>query len=228
MGGLAEILKSQPWTVHLSYALVAIAFAMPKLYWLRVVAILGFLLQALYLALTTSGLYTDIQWALIFVLVNLAMLTRMTMAKSLELPVAERALLRRVLPSLTDPQLARLASAGARREIAAGEQLTQQGASVDRLYFLLGGAADVAIDGVEVARVSSGGFVGEMSFLTGNPASATVRMAFAGAALVFPRGALERLFARDEEMRAAFQTLIGADLADKMSRANQALRQRAG
>lgn len=228
MGGLADILKSQPWTVHLSYALVAIAFAMPKLYWLRVVAVLGFLLQALYLALTTSGLYTDIQWALIFVLVNLAMLARMTMAKSLELPVAERALLRRVLPSLADAQLARLASAGERREIPAEEQLTQQGAPVDRLYFLLGGAADVAIDGVDVARVSSGGFVGEMSFLTGNPASANVRMVFAGAALVFPRGALERLFARDEEIRAAFQTLIGADLADKMSRANQALRQRAG
>lgn len=228
MGDLAEFLKSQAWTVHLSYALVAIAFALPRLYWLRVVAILGFLLQALYLALTTSGLYTDIQWALIFVLINLAMLARMTMARSLELPPADRALLRRVLPGLADPQLARLVAVAERREIAAGDELTLQGAAVDRLYFLLGGAADVAIDGVEVARVSPGGFVGEMSFLTGNPASATVRMAFAGAALVFRRAELERLFSRDEEMRAAFQTLIGADLVDKMSRANQALRQRAG
>lgn len=227
MAGLAEFLKTQPWTVHLSYAVLAIAFAMPRMYWLRIVAIVAFLLQALYLALTTSGLYTDIQWALIFVLINLAMLVRLTIAKSDALAPPERALMRRVLPSLADPQLARIAGCGDRREVAAGEQLTLQGASVDHLYFLLDGAADVAIDGIDVARVSAGGFVGEMSFLTGQPASATVRMAFPGVALVFRREALERVFTRDAETRTAFQTLIGADLAEKVGRANRALRERA-
>ena len=228
MSGLAEFLKSQPWTVHLSYGLVAIAFAMPKIYWLRIVAVVGFLVQALYLSLTASGLVTDVQWALIFILINLAMLARLTFVTSDHLPPAERTLMRRVLPSLADTQLARLAGCGERRALPAGEQLTLQGAAVDRLYFLLDGAADVAIDGVDVARVAAGGFVGEMSFMTGQPASATVRMAFPGAALVFERASLDRVFSRDDETRAAFHSLIGADLAEKIGRANRALRERAG
>ena len=218
MEALSQFFTANAVWVHLSYAILAAAFLMRSLYWLRVLAIAAFLTQAVYLALTTSGLYTDIQWAFVFVAINLAQLALLTRQKSQSLPPAERAMLRRVLPSLSDSQLARFCGAAERREIAAGEPMTRQGAPVERLYFLLSGAADVAIDAVDVARVSAGSFIGEMSFLTGRPASADV----------FEKNALDSALARDEDLRSAVQTLIGADLAEKVARGNRTLRERLG
>jgi CRP-like cAMP-binding protein len=228
MEALSQFFTANAVWVHLSYAILAAAFLMRSLYWLRVLAIAAFLTQAVYLALTTSGLYTDIQWAFVFVAINLAQLALLTRQKSQSLPPAERAMLRRVLPSLSDSQLARFCGAAERREIAAGEPMTRQGAPVERLYFLLSGAADVAIDAVDVARVSAGSFIGEMSFLTGRPASADVKAAFDSVALVFEKNALDSALARDEDLRSAVQTLIGADLAEKVARGNRTLRERLG
>ena len=70
-----------------------------------------------------------------------------------------------------------LSRASAEHIFAAGEPIVRQGESGSSMYVLLSGRARVVLEpsGQEVALIEAGGFFGEMSMLTGDPRTATVR-----------------------------------------------------
>jgi len=71
----------------------------------------------------------------------------------------------------------RLAAAARHHLFAAGEAMVRQEAAGDSMFVLLAGAARVTLEpsGREVAVIPAGGFFGEMSMLTGDRRTATVR-----------------------------------------------------
>jgi small-conductance mechanosensitive channel/CRP-like cAMP-binding protein len=77
------------------------------------------------------------------------------------------------------PDEARLTLSRSAQEhiFAAGEAIVRQGEAGDSMYVVLSGRARVTLEpsGQEVATIGSGGFFGEMSMLTGDPRTATVR-----------------------------------------------------
>jgi CRP-like cAMP-binding protein len=70
-----------------------------------------------------------------------------------------------------------LATAARHHLFAAGEAMVRQGAEGDSMFVLLSGRARVSLEpsGQEVAVIPAGGFFGEMSMLTGDCRTATVR-----------------------------------------------------
>src|SRR5262249_55581861 len=70
-----------------------------------------------------------------------------------------------------------LAAAATPRLFAAGERIVKQSDAGDSMFVLTSGAAVVTLEpgNREVARVVPGGFFREMSLLTGEPRTATVR-----------------------------------------------------
>jgi small-conductance mechanosensitive channel/CRP-like cAMP-binding protein len=77
------------------------------------------------------------------------------------------------------PQEARLMLSRTAQEqmFAAGEAIVRQGEEGNSMYIVLSGAVRVVLEpaGQEVAVIGPGGFFGEMSMLTGDPRTATVR-----------------------------------------------------
>ena len=71
----------------------------------------------------------------------------------------------------------RLATSAKHHLFAAGEAMVRQDAEGDSMFVLLSGRARVTLEplGQEVAIIPSGGFFGEMSMLTGDRRTATVR-----------------------------------------------------
>jgi CRP-like cAMP-binding protein len=67
-----------------------------------------------------------------------------------------------------------------------------------------------------VALVQSGSFVGEMSFLTGSPACATVTTIEPCQILSISKYRLAPLLAADGELRMAIHQAIGRDLVHKL------------
>ena len=70
-----------------------------------------------------------------------------------------------------------LSRTAAEHLFAAGEPIVRQGQSGSSMYVLLSGRARVVLEpsGQQVATIDAGGFFGEMSMLTGEPRTATVR-----------------------------------------------------
>ncbi|MGE0042109.1 MAG: cyclic nucleotide-binding domain-containing protein [Vicinamibacterales bacterium] len=78
-----------------------------------------------------------------------------------------------------------LAEASSEQIFAAGEAVVRQGAPGDSMFVILRGRVRVLLEPSqhEVAAIEQGGFFGEMSMLTGEPRSATVRAARASVLL---------------------------------------------
>lgn len=70
-----------------------------------------------------------------------------------------------------------LSTAAGHRLFAAGEAIVRQGADGDSMFVVLTGRVRVVLEpsGQELAVIAAGGFFGEMSMLTGEPRTATVR-----------------------------------------------------
>ena len=79
--------------------------------------------------------------------------------------------------SLSQEASHRLALSGDEHLFAAGETVVRQGAAGDSMFVVLSGRVRVSIDpaGQEVAVIPAGGFFGEMSMLTGEARTATVK-----------------------------------------------------
>ncbi|MDH4062960.1 MAG: cyclic nucleotide-binding domain-containing protein, partial [Acidobacteriota bacterium] len=72
-----------------------------------------------------------------------------------------------------------LAAAAADHLFAAGEAIVRQGERGSSMFVVLRGGVSVVLEpsGQQVATIEAGGFFGEMSMLTGDPRTATVRAA---------------------------------------------------
>jgi CRP/FNR family cyclic AMP-dependent transcriptional regulator len=81
-----------------------------------------------------------------------------------------------ILGQLNDADIQWLADHGRTRHLRDGEIVIQEGRPIDAIFLNLEGALAVtAGDGVEVARLGAGEFVGEISFVDSAPPSATVK-----------------------------------------------------
>jgi len=139
---------------------------------------------------------------------------------SLRLPEAERDLLRNVFTGLDDVQIARLLVAGQFNDIAKGTTLTEENKPLDTLFFICAGHAKVTVAGSEIAHLEKGNFVGEIAFLTENPATATVVAEDSVRALVFDRGELNQFFRNEAEVAGLIYQLLGRELAQKLRARN--------
>nr|WP_277614353.1 cyclic nucleotide-binding domain-containing protein [Kaistia nematophila] len=123
--------------------------------------------------------------------------------------------------SLDDTQIEELIRLGEVYDLAPGAPLTTEGEPVDWFYLVTAGHAVVMVDDAEVARIHPGEFVGEISFLTGIAATATVRASERLTVIALDREKLARACAEDARLSAAVHQVIGNALARKLVVANQ-------
>ncbi|MBL8790530.1 MAG: cyclic nucleotide-binding domain-containing protein [Rhizobiales bacterium] len=206
---------------HLSYLILALSYWLTNIYWLRVVAVLGSALEIIYFSYTGGDLAVGIGWTVVFIAINVFHLVILTKERlSLRLPEADAPLLRESLSGLTDFQIAKLLRAADWKNYVAGDVLTRQDAPVDALYFLCRGRANVEVSGTFVTYLEKGTFIGEIAYLTGNPATATVTIDEPSRVLAFSKMKMARVVASDEQISGIMYQLLGRDLAMKMRRTN--------
>ena len=97
-----------------------------------------------------------------------------------------------------------------------GEVVTQQKHTVDTLNLIYNGTVNVAVDGIKVAELKDGQFVGEMSFLTEKPATATCVVKHDTELLVWKQEQFKELLKRNPSLYFTIQSLLSAQVSSAL------------
>ena len=93
-----------------------------------------------------------------------------------------------------------------------GETIIRQEHLVPDLILIYNGTVDVAVDGVKVAELKDGQFVGEMSFLTEKSATATCIVKHNAECLVWKQKEFKDLLKRNPSLYYTIQSLLSNQL----------------
>jgi CRP-like cAMP-binding protein len=129
----------------------------------------------------------------------------------------QKAFLKPIVGDLDKAQIAQLLRTAEWRSVETGEVLTVEGDPVKELTFICEGRSEVTVRGQVVAHVAGGAFVGDVSFTTGVPATATVVIDEPSRLLTFDQEKLKALCKKDRQIASALYRRIGGGLADKMT-----------
>jgi CRP/FNR family cyclic AMP-dependent transcriptional regulator len=119
---------------------------------------------------------------------------------------------------LNDDDVEWMLTAGAKRFVPAGGVLIQQGVPVDAVFILLEGTLAVRLKSRrgperELARLSAGEIVGEMSFVDARPPSATVKALEDSTVFALSKAILNRKLAADNGFAARFYRALAIYLS---------------
>jgi len=99
-----------------------------------------------------------------------------------------------------------------------GEVIIKEGMTVKDLHLIYNGTVDVIVKDDTVAELKDGQFVGEMSFLTEKPATATCKVKHDAELLVWRQREFKELLKRNPSLYYSIQSLLSAQLVSISSK----------
>lgn len=204
------------WLMHVANLLYLASYAVRDILWLRLITCVANLALLGMFALAPTPPLDAIAWQAVFLIINVTRLVQLLHERRPVRLDADGLRLARRFPSLRPREVARLQAAATIVRHVDGDRVITCGQPLDHLAVILDGAARVEVEGAEVARVGRGGFLGELSYLCGRPPRADVIAADALRLARWPTATLRALAADSDELAAALQLGLGADVAEKL------------
>lgn len=219
---LESAFSSQGALGHSAYLLLVLSMLMRRMVWLRVLVIASAMVAIAYAALILTDPVSTF-WESLLILVNIGQLTlSWWLDRRTQFDPREERLRRLHFPKLAPSRMRRLLRAGRWELLPAGTRLTRAGVPVPALWYLQEGSARVMVNGATVGRCLPGGFVGDMTVASGEPAFADVVLDGPARVWCIDAARLRDLGARDPEtghaLEAAFFRMIRQRLADSNDR----------
>lgn len=121
-----------------------------------------------------------------------------------------------ILADMDDRDILWISQAGRLRELAPGETLIAAGQPVEELYFVTEGSLAVTVGGHQIARLTTGDVIGEMSFVEKRPPSASVSALENAHVLAISRDAILAAFEADQGFAARFYRALAVFLSDRL------------
>ncbi len=203
--------------LHISYVLLVGASLVRNILPLRILAIASGCFAIVYDVL--MGLEGAILWEITFTLVNLVQVgIIINERRKAQITAEEESLRQRMFGQLSVVDFHRMIRTGTWITTPNGETLTEQGKPVSRIVLITDGAAKVEIDKNIVAYCREGDWVGEMAFVSGNNASATVATIAPTRYLMWRSADLIHLLEKHPDVRTALQSVFNRNLIEKLSR----------
>ena len=208
---------------HLSYVFLISSMMMTSLRNLRLLALCSGLAAMAHFTFRTSD-NASLVWEAMFVLANAVQLALLLYrSRSGYFRSEEVELMSKVLEVEEPAHQRRLLDVIEWRDVPVGEVLMRQGQAEPPLVYVASGAGAIEVDGKIVGVCGAGDFLGEMSMITGERASASVSVTNAMRIARFDRAALAQLSGALPELSRAFERALNRGLAAKVLRMNAAL-----
>jgi hypothetical protein len=171
-----------------------------------------------YVVVPETPLWGAIFWSAIMIGVNAAMMVRLLFDRTQFRLSDDELRLFAAFRTLSPGEFRLLTALASWKTAETKTILTRENAPTDRLYYVLDGAIGITKGGRSFP-IEAGAFIGEIAFLRGHMASATVTVEPGARYVEWPRQTLEDLLARNPGLKVALDGLFNADMAAKIARA---------
>ncbi len=204
------------WAGHLSYLLLVLSMLMRRMLWLRLLVIASALAGIAFDHFWLSN-PVGVFWQSLLVLVNVGeLLILWRNDRRAVFSPEEEEFRTRLLPGLSPGQARRFLDRGRWEDLPPGTVLTRQGACPDFLTYLARGDVTVEVGGRAIRTVSGGHFIGEMSLMGDDMASATTVVSSPARAWRIERPKLLRLRETNHAAMGVVEAGIARDMRAKL------------
>ncbi|MEQ8319991.1 MAG: cyclic nucleotide-binding domain-containing protein [Rhodospirillales bacterium] len=135
----------------------------------------------------------------------------------------EQAFISQAFPQLSKRKARKLLDAGHWIDGTAGTFLTHEGDPVDHLIYILSGRAQIISNDKPIAVCESHSFIGELTAITGEPATASVRLAEDTRYFCIGVRVLRERLLRDSEIAVHLQNAVSQEVLHKLKRSNETI-----
>jgi hypothetical protein len=205
---------------HLSFALIAVSYAVRDMLVLRVISVASGLIGLFYNYLLPGGaLWLAIFWISLFMVINSARIIGLySEQRSVSFSEDEKELYQTMFREFSPVEFMKLMRLANWKKIPQNEIIAREGEEFESLKLLFNGEVIIKKGGKDIARARDGAMIGEMSFLQGGNATATVQAAQPCRCIVWPKEELKSLLKRNPTMDIAMNHVFSMDLTRKLSK----------
>lgn len=203
--------------VHGALAFYVIGFLVRDEILLRLLILIGSMLYILYYYYISDTPLWDAIWASAVIgLTNIVMIGVIWYERSTIGMSPSLLSLYRYFPTLNPGQFRRIMREASWHVAQADTKITIRSHPLDHLYFITKGDVSIERQG-RSSTLKEGNFIGEISFLIGGDATATITVPKGGEYVAWDRDKLETLMRKSLKLSNALNALFNIDIARKLA-----------
>ena len=208
---------------HLAFGLIAFSFLVKDILYLRILSILASLFSVLYnFYIPVEPMWLAINWNIIFILVNIYHIAVIIYEKRpVKMSSKEKELYETMFRGLSPVEFLKITKIAKWKKFKSPLPIIQQGKPVNDLILIYNGVVDILVNDNKVAELKDGQFVGEMSFLTEKPATATCKVTHTTECLVWPQKDFKDLLKRNPSLYFTIQSLLSEQVSNNLVSSSQ-------
>ena len=208
---------------HLAFGLIAFSFVVKDILYLRLVSVVASLFSVLYnFYIPVEPMWIAIGWNIIFILLNLYHVAVIIYEKRpVDMTDKEKELYETMFKGLTPVEFLKITKVAEWKKFNTPLPIITQGKPVKDLILIYNGTVDVLVNDNKVAELKDGQFVGEMSFLTEKPATATCRVEHNAECLVWNQKDFKDLLKRNPSLYFTIQSLLSEQVSNNLVSSSQ-------
>ena len=203
---------------HLTFVLIAISFLVKDILRLRFLSIIASITGIAYnFYVPARPLWLVIYWNIAFMIINIVQIAIIIKERgAVHFSDEEKELYETLFKNFAPFEFMKLLRVGKWMVAEKDRVLIVEKEPLDKVMLIYNGLVCVEIGGETITHLKDGDFIGEMSYITGGVASATVRAVEPTRYLAWVKEDLRQLLNRNPSMRFAMQNVLSTDLTKKL------------
>jgi CRP-like cAMP-binding protein len=208
------------FATHFASVLTLFAYLVKEILWLRFLTILACIAGIIFnYFVPATPLWAVIWWNVVFIIINVIQIMIIFKERSnVAFTEEERELYETLFKDFAPFEFMKLLRIGTWRVAKKGQALTIEAQPLDSIILIYNGLVSVEIGGQQVRQMKDGSLIGEISFITGGPATATVVAMEPTRYMAWPKDEMRRLLKRNPSMRFAMESVFSKELIKKLAR----------
>jgi Cyclic nucleotide-binding domain len=205
---------------HIFNLLYIVALLFKDMLWLRLCLIVAASLEIIYCFYAKDEpLWIFIIWASVWVIINIVQSGSLIRERlNLRFTSDELKIKDNLFSFMKDIDFRKLIDLAHWDAVESGTTMVKQDTIVDRLIIIINGRASLEQDGKTITHLSDYNFAGEISFITGKNAKATIISEDMLIYLYWNKTDLQKLMSKDQNIKTAIHAVFNTDLLSKINK----------